>query len=412
MDFFVGRWVGKEGFGAISLVYPVTCINIGFQEMIGIGGGTLVSIAIGAKDRKSISDVLGNLILSAIIFSIIVSFIGAYFSKQIVSFIGGDGLLLEYGTIYLKIVFLGSIFGNLAFSSNALIRSEGRVKEAMVIIGAGTVLNIFLDPLFIKVFNWGIVGAAIAMIITHASIAIFNFAYFIKGYSEITFTIKSFRFSPDLISKMFSIGASGMIMQLMIMAQLILVYKSISFYAGANEIAVMGAAFLALQLGFMPISGIAQGIRPLSGMNYGAKMYSRVRDSFKIFSGIATVIAFFSWAMFMLFPEKFLNLFIADTIAVKLNANSFRIILCCFLFYGILFIGVAFFQGIGSGKIASFLMISRWMIFFIPFAIIFPLFFGIKGVWFAFSATDVLIVVLCCYFLYKEFKKLNNSLRR
>ena len=146
---FVGQMVGSVQMGAVSISYPFTLINGGTAAMIGVGSASVLSRAIGKKDEQTIQKIMGNLTAMVLLLSVIIMAVGMTFTRQILSLAGASGDILNSAENYLRIVYAGSLFVNFFQSANMVIRGEGQLKKAMLIIGSGALLNIILDPIFI-----------------------------------------------------------------------------------------------------------------------------------------------------------------------------------------------------------------------------------------------------------------------
>jgi putative MATE family efflux protein len=391
---FVGQWVGKEGLAAISIVYPLTLINTGITAFMGMGSSSLLSRAIGANDEETVSKILGINTLFIFIFSMIFTGLGFFFAAPLVRFLGGRGTILTYGVSYFRIVVLGSLFFNFIGSTNMLMRAEGQIKAAMILITIGSILNIILDPIFIKVLGMGVRGAAIATVISMIITSIITLAYYLFGGSKLSFNKKGFFSSFRLMREITPVGASGLAMQLMTVVQQIIIFKSIGHYGGGDELALIGATLNMFAFALIPMWGISMGLQPILGMNFGAKKYPRVKEAFYKFLLASTVIAFVIWALFMLFPERILGMYITDPALVSSGTNVFRIVMGVFLLQGFLLLPATLFQAIGKGGMASLVLLAREILLFVPLVIVLPLFLGLVGIWISVPIADVLIVIL------------------
>lgn len=180
-SIFVGQMVGDVQMGAISVSYPFTLINAGSAAMLGVGSASVLSRAIGQKDEEVIKRIMGNLIAVVILLSALYTAIGMIFTKQLLSLAGASGSLLGYAEKYLRIVFAGSLFVNFFQSANMVIRGEGQLKKAMLIIGSGAILNMLLDPIFIATLRprgMGIEAAACATVFSQFVQAAVTLWYF------------------------------------------------------------------------------------------------------------------------------------------------------------------------------------------------------------------------------------------
>jgi putative MATE family efflux protein len=406
---FVGQWVGKEGIAAISIVYPLTLVNSAIAAFMGMGFASVLSRAIGAEDDKTLKKILGNNTILVLIFSVIYTVIGLLFAENMVGALGATGTILSYGTTYFRIVVFGSFFINFIGSSIMLTLAEGKTKAAMSIIMAGSMLNIILDPIFIKVLGLGIEGAAIATVIAMVVTTILTLIYFITGDSELYFNKSGSHLDSKLLHEMAPVGASGMAMQLMLVIEQVIIFKSISIYGGGDDLAIIGATLNMLAFSLIPIWGISQGLQPVIGMNYGAKKYDRVKEGFKKFVIAATGMVFVIWALFMLFPQSVLSMYITDSKVASSGAPAFRIIMSMFFLHAIILLSATLFQAIGKGGMATFLLVARQVIIFAPIVIILPLFMGLDGVWISLPIADILILVITSVLVIHEFRILGQN---
>lgn len=407
---FVGQWVGKEGIAAISIVIPLTLINQAISSFMGVGFASVLSRAIGSRDEKTIQRILGNNTMLIFIFSAIFTVLGYIFANQLIGFLGATGEILELATGYFRIVVLGSFLFNFVSSSSMLVLAEGKTKVALVIIATGSMLNIILDPIFIRVLGMGVIGAGIATVIAMFVASIITFIYFLRGNSELSYNPSGFRLSPQLIRTMAPVGVSGMAMQLAIVIEQFIIYRSIGTYGGGDEIALMGATLNMLSFAIIPIFGISQGLQPVIGMNCGAKKFDRIKEAYKKFVIAATGIVFIIWGAFMLFPKSILGLYITDPELAASGANIFRILMSMFFLHGFILLSTTFFQAMGKGGIASFLLIARQVIIFAPIVLVLPIFMGLSGIWISLPISDILIVIVTLVFILREFRSINKSI--
>ncbi|MBO0524247.1 MATE family efflux transporter [Clostridium botulinum] len=403
---FVGKLVGETALAAVSISSPFTFINNCIAVLIGVGSSSILSRAIGSKDDKIINEILGNLILSVLVLSLVVTILGCLFSENLLRFSGATGEILKSGINYLRIVYVGSFFVNFSQSANMLIRGEGKMKEAMSIMALGAILNIILDPIFIRTLNFGVEGAAIATIIAQIIQALVTFIYFKRNKSILS--VNKLKFAFDLMPEILSVGGSAAIMQLMYLVQQTALYKLTSIYGGDEQLVLMGVALRILMFTFIPIWGIGQGLQPIVGMNFGAKKYDRVKDAVKIFSIASTIFIGLLWGFYMLRPRVVLSWFINDKTIIENGYEFFRLMFLTFPVSGLIVMSMTFFQSIGKGGKSALITILKQVILFMPIAIILTKIIGIKGTWLSSSVTDAIVFVLSLVLLAMEFKKLTN----
>lgn len=407
---FVGQMVGKEAMGAVSVAYPFTLMNNGVATLVGIGSASLLSRAIGKKDKFTVDKIMGNLIALVLLLSLVVSVVGIAFTRQIVAISGARGEILELAVRYLKIIFLGSIFVNFAQSANMVMRGEGLLKKAMTIMGIGAVMNIILDPIFIYIMGEkGIEGAAIATVISQISQALMTYYYFKRKSSRVK--INKISLQTAFLPQIFGVGVSAMLMQIMSMVQQTILYNSAAAYGSNEQIILMGATLRIQAFSFIPLWGMSQGMQPVVGTNYGAKAYDRVKKTTNTFILGALALSLVFWIPIQSMPYSVLSLFIKDPAIVESGLTNFRLMYSVFPALAVMIMGLTFFQSIGKGGKASVLVLLRQIILFIPLAWILPKFWGLKGVWLTSPITEGLVFLLTLVFIRLEYKKIDSLIQ-
>lgn len=406
-SIYVGQMVGTDAMSAVSAASPFVLINNAIAVLLGIGSGSVLSRAIGKKAQDIIDKIIGNLTFLVIMLSSAVMVIGIIFAPEFLRLSGAKGDILNMGVSYLRTVYLGSIFVNFMQGANMVIRAEGRRGIAMGIMAAGAVLNIILDPIFILLMrSQGPQAVAIATVISQFIQALVTLIYFLKKSPVVRF--HGIKPAKDLLPEIFSVGMSAMLMQIMMLIQMTVVYNTAVHFGGEHQIALMGAAQRVMQLAFVPIWGMSQGMQPAVGTNFGAKEYMRVKRLTNIFIIGSTCLAGFFFAIIEIFSTQILSAFITDSSIVRLGLYNFRIMYCMFPTYGLLIMTVTYFQSIGKAKQAGLVVMLRQLFLAVPLVLILPRILGgnVLGVWLALPLNDIIIILIAVVLLISEYKHL------
>ncbi|EQF26667.1 MATE efflux family protein [Clostridioides difficile CD160] len=408
---FVGQLVSSTAMGAVSVSYPLTLINGGVSTLVGVGSASILSRAIGKKDKAILNKIMGNLVMMITILSIIITIIGMCFTRQLLQFSRVEGEMLTQAESYLKIIFAGSLFINFTQSSNMVMRGQGLLKKAMVIIASGSILNIILDPIFITYFNqygMGIQGAAYATLVSQIVQFCISMLYFTRKSEGIK--IKRLKLEWDIIPEICSVGISAMLMQVMTLVQQTVIFNIGSRYGGESAYILLGAALRVQNFAFVPLWGMSQGFQPVVGTNYGAKNYSRTIKLTKVFVLSAIVLSLCFFLPIQIIPEKILSLFITENDIVTQGVSNFRLMFSTYSALAVFIMIVTLFQSLGTASKASMLVMLRQIILFIPAVILFPMIanLGETGVWLAIALVDCFVGVLCLFMMFKEFRKLKK----
>ena len=409
---FVGQLIGEVAMGAVSVSYPFTLINTGVSTLIGVGSASVLSRAVGKKDQDTVDKIMGNLVALNLLFGIIIIVAGMIFTRPLLMLSGAEGEILNNAERYLRIIFAGSLFVNFAQSSNMIMRGEGLLKQAMVFSAGSAILNIILDPILISVlksYGMGIDGAAYATIFSQFVYAAAMLWHF-KAKSK-NVRIHGIRIEKSLVSEIFGVGFSAMLMQVMTLVQQTVLYNVASRYGGESWQIILGAALSTQSFAFIPLWGMSQGFQPAVGTNYGAKQYDRVKKITKGFIVGGTVLTLIFYIPIQLAPKTLLSWFIKDASLVSQGVAPFRILFSTYILLGFLIMAITLMQSLGKASKASVLVMLRQIVLFIPLAIIMPMIggLGVTGVFVAPALTDLIVVVMAIFMVASVFRGLTKQ---
>lgn len=401
---FAGNIISQQAMTAISITTPLTLFNSGISTLIGVGSASVLSRAIGKNDKSTIRKIMDNLLFWIIVLSAFITVLGIVFSPKYFELVNATDEIKRLAVRYVRIIFAGSIFVNFMQSANMLLRAQGMMKKAMLIMGTGALINIILDPiLMMSMGDRAIEGAAIATITAQFIQAVITFVYF-KSKSE-TIKIKKISFDKPISKEVFSVGLSAMLMQVLSIVQQTLYYKQAFVYGSEISGIVMAICMKTQAFSFIPIWGMSQGLQPAVGTNYGAKQYLRVKEIVKTFLISSTALAAVFWFPSMAFTQKLFMLFGAKGEVLSQGIHYFRVFFTGFISYGIVIMVVTYFQSIGDGKTAGLLVMLRQVILFVPIILLLPKLYGNMGIWYSQPAIDVLVLAITAFKLSKSYKK-------
>ncbi len=409
---FAGQLIGETALAAISLALPLTTIVTGCAHLVGVGSASVLSRAIGSGDIKTQSKIFGNLVLMSVIISFFITILGYSFGEELIAFMGGEGEIASLGAEYFKTYMLGSVFYILAVASSQLIKSEGKIRLAMIFAGIFVTINIILNPILISVFHWGIQGLAIATIIAMGVYTTVNCSYFLSGKSSIPVNPKKFALAIDLLPAVLSVGISELLMQVMGVVQEVVIFKSIAHYGTDTDIAFVGATLRLYFLASLPVYGFVQALQPVIGMNYGAKNYDRLKKAYFTFTIGGTILLTLIWLPLQLSPETFLGWLLPNVTFTANDLLNFKIVnlLLPILPWGIC--SVTLFQSLGNAKNAGLLIFLRSIFLVVPLVIFLSAFLGINGIYYGMVLADFLVLLIAVLLTWIEFKKLNLQLKQ
>ena len=403
---FIGRWVGTLGIAGVSIAFPVQMIILSIALMIGIGTASVISRALGADDPERAARVLGSAVLLIVMLSAAITVLGIAFLEPLMRLFGATPDVLPYTREYLLVILPGSIFVAGSIAASHIVRSEGASGFSMRIMLAGAGLNILLDPLFIRILDMGVRGAAVATVLAQGIAFFYGMSFFLRRRSAVPLELRHLRLYPRELRDSLSIGFPAFIRQVSQSVIIILINNVLADY-GDTSIAAFGLVHRVMIFSLLPLVGIGQGYQPIVGFNYGAGNAGRVLDAVKVTRRVAISISLIPFAAVMFFAPGIAGIFSADAALVELAARAMRIALSIIPLVAVQVIGSIFFQAVGRAGPALFLSLSRQVVFLIPAVIVLPQFLGRVGVWIAFPVADLLAAVVTVVWLSRALRQLS-----
>ncbi|MFK7920456.1 MAG: MATE family efflux transporter [Bacteroidia bacterium] len=404
---FVGQYVGSLAIAAITVVLPITFLISSIGMAIGIGGGSIISRALGSDDKQKANLTFGNQLGLTSSIAIFVVILGFIFEKEILVFFGANGNILEPASEYFRIILIGVPFLAWAMMSNNIIRAEGEPRAAMLTLMVPAIINLILDPIFIIVFDWGLAGAAWATSISYMMSAAYTSWFFFAGKSELRITPSGLWPKKKIVAEIFSIGGVTLARQGVVSLFSIVLNHTLFQYGQETAVAVFGIVNRMMMFANFPVLGLLQGTLPIIGFNFGAQKWSRVKETIKlsIFSG--TGISFLIFILIMSFPDLIASVFTDDPEVVAESANALRKVFLATPLLLTQLIGSGYYQAIGKPLPALLLALCKQGFCLIPLLYILPNYFGLDGVWYAFPVADVLTAIASMIGLRIGFANLN-----
>ncbi|MDB2328000.1 MATE family efflux transporter [Flavobacteriaceae bacterium] len=402
---FVGQWIGSNAIAAINVVLPVSFFIAALGMSIGVGGASIISRALGEQDHAKAEKTFANQITLTFILTVFVVIFGLLFVDNIIPIFGGKGSLFSLAKTYYVIVMYGVPILAFCMMANNTIRAEGKPKNAMYAMLLPSVSNLVLDYVFIRVFDWGMMGAAWATTLSYGVCASYIVYFFISKKSVLRPKLDAFILESSLVKEISSLGSVTLARQAMVSITVLLVNNILFSFGGESTIAVYAILSRMLMFATFPIFGITQGFLPIAGFNYGAKNWGRVRQVINISIGYASGLATLVLLLIMFFADQIPTLFSKDLAVNSQTPAALKYVFAALPIVGIQLIGSAYFQAIGKALPALLLTLSRQGLIFIPLLFILSHYYGVQGVWLAFPISDVISTIITAYFLNRAVRK-------
>ncbi len=411
-SIFIGHGVGNFALAGLALTFPLMNLGAAFGSLVGIGASALISMLLGQKNYDVANKVLGNVISLNFIMGTLYMAIVLYFLDPILFFFGASENTLAYAKEYMQIIALGNIVTHMYFGLNSVQRASGFPKQAMIARIFTVIINTFLDPIFIYVFNWGIAGAAIATILAQFIALVWIVISLSDKNKVIHFKSGIYKLKSRIVKDILAIGASPFFMNLAACLVVIIINQGLKQHGGDLAIGAYGIVNRVAFVAVMIIMGINQGMQPIVGYNYGAKNFDRVRKTLFLTIAWASTVSIFAYMICQLFPKAIVGVFTSDAELSTRAIEGMKIVFMFFPIVGFQMVTSNFFQSIGMAGKSIFLSLTRQVLLLIPMLLILPSIFGVNGVWYSMPFSDLIssfISLGMLIYQMKLFKKLSNK---
>jgi Na+-driven multidrug efflux pump len=300
---------------------------------------------------------------------------------------------------------------------NPIIRSDGSPGFAMFSTLVGAILNIILDPIFIFIFKWGMMGAAVATVIGQVVTALLAIRYLFY-MKAVKLTKKSFILDKSLIKKFLPLGMCSFLSQISLVMAMAAVNNMIHKYGAMNPVfgqanyaqipmAVVGIVMKFFQIVISIVVGMAAGCIPIVGYNIGAGRKDRAKGLFTrllIAEGSVGVVALL---IVEFLPRELLKIFGAANESLyytEFGIRAFRVYLCMVVFACINKATFIYLQSLGLAFISTGLSMIREVVFGMGFALALPYFFGLDGVLYSMPVSDILTFMISIIVIVYTYK--------
>ena len=408
---YVGQDVGAVGIAAITVIFPIGLLYMGFSALIGIGSNALFSIRLGEKDTSGALRVMGNgFILLMLVAGLVTAFSYLFLDKLLV-FCGADETILPYAHLYSVWVFPGYFLFAIGAGMNHFIRSSGRPKTAMATQFIGAVINLIAAPLFIFKFGLGVKGAALATVC--GQVVSFSWVMYCLTGHRSTYRLMwhNFKLKLQIILDVLAIGFSQFVFQLSSAVLNVILNHALLKYGGSLAISAMGVALSVNTIVIMPTMGISQGAQPLIGYNHGARKYKTSIQTLKMALRWSMLVTTTGFILLEIFARPVAAIFNGtDTALIDMAGRVIRIVNIFLPLVPLQMMATTFFQAINQPLKAAFLSLSRQILLVIPLVLILPLFMKLDGVFFAPVVADAIATLLAVILLEHFFRQHGQTL--
>ncbi len=401
--FFIGQTHDALQVAAVSLATPVFLVFMAVGTMFGVGGTSVISRAIGEGRIEYAKKVCSFCMWGSVIVGVIMSACMLIFIEPILSLVGASADTWNLTKTYLMIVVCCGPFVLISNCYSNVVRTEGESAKAMMGTLIGNLLNVVLDPILILGFGWNIAGAAIATVVGNVVGAGYYIAYFVRGKSSLSVSIKDFTVKNKVASAVLAIGVPAALGAVLMSVSQIIINSQMAEY-GDMAIAAMGVAMKVVVITGMVCMGLGQGTQPILGYCVGAKLWERFRKVLRFSLVFAFLLSVVLTGICYLFTNQIVSAFLTNATAFGYAVQFSRILLTTSFLFGVFYVLTNALQAMGAATAALVINVSRQGIVFIPALFILKMAMGMTGLVWAQPVADV-VSLMVAYALYVKISK-------
>ena len=415
-------YLGSYGNAANTVVFPLTVVALAVAVMVGDGCCAFVSMALGRNEIDKAKRSVGNAVVLIAAGSLVLTAVYLIFSDGIIAMFGGtvNEETFRCAQEYFFYITLGIPFYMFGQAMNPIIRADGSPRFAMISTLAGAVINIILDPIFIFIFQWGMMGAAVATVIGQVATALLA-VWYLLHMRIIKPASGDYALRRKLCGRMLTLGVTSFLSQISLVAAMAAINNMLRKYGALDPVfgqeryaqipmAVVGIVMKFFQIVISIVVGMAAGCIPIVGYNMGAEKTLRVRSLFTRLLLAEAIVGAVALLLAECFPRQLIAIFGASSESgyyTEFAVKAFRVYLCMMVLACVNKACFIFLQAVGKALASTLLSMFREVVFGVGFALLLPVFFGLDGVLYSMPVSDILTFIITLFIIVKTYRDLN-----
>lgn len=403
--FFVSNFVGKTPFAAVNFIMPFLMILGAAGFMFGTGGSALIAITIGTGDRKKANRLFSLFVYVSAAIGVLIAILGLIFIRPIAALLGAEGILLENCVSYGRIILLAIPAFMLQYEFQSFFVTAEKPQLGLMVTVAAGVTNMVLDALFVAVFRWGLNGAAAATALSQVVGGILPLIYFFRPNTSLL-RLTGTTFDGKALLKACTNGSSELMSNVSMSLVSMLYNVQLMKYAGEDGVAAYGVLMYVNMVFLAAFIGYSVGSAPIISYHFGAGNHSELKNILKKSVVIIGVFSVSMLGLAELLARPLANIFVGyDRGLLELTQRGFLIYSFSFLFAGTAIYGSSFFTALGNGLISALISFLRTLVFQMAAVLIFPLIWGIDGIWISIVAAELMAAAVSILFIIGKRSK-------
>lgn len=397
--FFVSNFVGKTPFAAVNFIMPFLMILGAVGFMFGTGGSALIAITMGTGDKERANRLFSLFVYVSAVCGVVIGVLGIVLIRPVAALLGAEGVLLDNCVLYGRVILIALPAFILQYEFQSFFITAEKPQLGLAVTVAAGMTNIILDGLFVGFLRWGLAGAAAATAFSQAVGGIIPLVYFSRPNTSLL-RLTGTRFDGRALLKVCINGSSELMANISMSVVGMLYNLQLMKYAGEDGVAAYGVLMYVSMIFFAAFIGYSVGAAPVVSYHYGAGNQEELKGLLK---RSLVLIGVFSVGMLGLgegMARPLSLIFVGyDAELLELTLKGFFVYSFSFLFAGIAVYGSSFFTALGNGLVSALISFLRTLVFQVAAVLLFPLVWGIEGIWISIVAAELMAAVVTIMFL-------------
>lgn len=407
--YFVSGFQELEVEG-IGIGFTVMVITRMLGVLLGVGAGAVISLRLGKGKIEEARGIMGQTLWFTLFFSILLAVIGVVFENQIMTLFGASDEALPYAVQYSRLLWISLPLTILAVVLSVLTNIDEKPVLSMNSWLVAAVVGGITEWIMVTKYDMGMMGSSWANTISQ-SIPVFLIFYFWFGKTKLKPKMKDMMINLKTIGEVAWTGFASFSSLFMMFFAIIFFNNMLQSYGGGLHVAAFTIqnGYITNMLALAALGGMT-GLQPIISYNYGAGNLDRVKQAIKM--GLIFTVAFFVivTAILIIFANPIVSFFsVGNPELQKLGIWTTVVFNSLFTLNAVSLLISGYFEAQERNWSATFISVSKMLLFMFPFLFIFPKFWGVEGIWYAAPAAEIPGLLIAIYFMKKEFKRLNDT---
>ena len=397
--FFVGNALGDSALAAINIAFPLTAFLQAVGTGIGMGGAIQYAISKGEGNELRARRYFGTAFFALLLSGALLTAVFLLAAPSALHFLGASGEILSLAREYILYISYGAVFQILGTGLVPFIRNMGSATFAMAAMIVGFLTNILLEYLFVWVFPWGMMGAAVATAIGQAMTFLACMVFFLVKRQK-----PLFQFGRAGLSKLktiLAVGLSPFGLTFSPNLTLILVNRSAAAVGGDPAVTCYATVSYISCVVLLLLQGVSDGSQPLLSLSYGQGKLKKTKAVLGTAYRFALLVAVCSMTVLFFVREQMAALFGASEQVVQNVAQILPVFLAGYVFAAVSRITTAYCYATCKNAWAYLLIYGEPVCLFLLLLFL-PGLLGIYGTWAAVPISQAAAMGLSIAFLVKQ----------